>query len=53
VQALIRENEALKARLAAVEVDFANRLNLLERVMLTRRERVSVRKKNPETNHKP
>jgi|GEM_PF-3025141 len=47
VQALIRENEALKARLAAVEVDFANRLNLLERVMLTRRERVSVRKKKP------
>ena len=54
VQALIRENEKLKAELAQVKAensqtkaDFAARLQLLERAMLTRRERVSMRKTNP------
>jgi hypothetical protein len=54
VQALIRENEQLKNRLNAVEneniqikADFSNRLQLLERAMLTRRERVSLRKTKP------
>ncbi len=54
VQALIRENEVLKARLNAVEnenaqikADLSSRLHLLERAMLTRRERVSLRKSKP------
>ncbi len=54
VQALIRENEQLKGELAAVKqdniqtkADFSNRLHLLERAMLTRRERVSARKTKP------
>lgn len=54
VQALVWENEQLKTRLNAVEnenaqikADFSNRLYLLERAVLTRRERVSLRKLKP------
>jgi hypothetical protein len=54
VQALIRENERLQAELAQekahnahIQADFSNRLHLLERAVLTRRERVTLRKTNP------
>lgn len=54
VQALVKENEQLKMRLNAVEnenaqlkADLSNRLHLLERAMLSRRERVSLRKSKP------
>jgi hypothetical protein len=54
VQALVRENEALKTRLNAVEhenaqikADLSNRLHLLERAMLNRRERVTMQKTKP------
>lgn len=43
VQALIRENEQLKAKLT----DVNTRLQLIERALLTRRERVSLRKSKP------
>jgi hypothetical protein len=47
VQALIRENEQLKREMAAQKADFDNRLHLLERAVLTRRERVTMRKSKP------
>ncbi len=43
VQALVRENENLKTELA----DVKTRLHLLERALLTRRERVTMRKTKP------
>ena len=59
VQALVRENEQLRVEtqdlrvetqniaslLAQTKTDFANRLNLLERALLNRRERVAIRKR--------
>ncbi len=56
VQALVRENEQLRVEtqnLASLLANQAARLHLLERALLTRRERVSLQNRNPKNQNRP